>query len=420
MNFEREESEALIHGGRRFGWSGWGVVLLLGLGSSLAAGCKDDLTAPAACPALCPGGQPPVQESVIPAVADADSSFIGYVPAGLGISLRVSNALPASDDRAIVLFLPRPDSVVVDDTARTYVIDSVAIGLTLQARDTLVTSLRFLIYRLPITIDTTTTFADIAPELVLANVIDSIQVPDSVKSGPVVTVLSGADLARVAIPAGDSGKIAIGIALAAATPTGARIASLAATGSPRFTTFVTAAIADTALQDQVINRFPSFASFVSQNPPVPDDDLLSVGGAPSFRARIKFTLPPALRDSVTILRATLELTPNTTILGLPSDPGFLQAIGVLGDLGAKSPLLTGGNSIGVTELESGTGGTVEVDVTRLVRLWQTDDGLPPILFLAIAPEASTFMQPVFRSTRSVSGAPQLRITYFEKFPFEEF
>lgn len=397
------------------------MVLLLVLGVVLAVACRDDLNAPVDCPALCPGGQPPVLEAVIAARDSSDSSFVGYVPAGLGISLRVSNGLPVSEDRAIVQFAPRPDTVVVSDSGHHFVIDSVAFGLTLQARDTLVDSLRFLIYRLPIGIDTTTTFADIAPNLVPANVVDTIFVPDSVKAGVIQSVLSGAELARVAIPAGDSGKFAIAVALEAGAPTGARLASIAATGSPRMTTYVTVdSVSDSTKQKQIINRFPAFASYVSQVPLPLNDDLLSVGGGPSHRARLKFDLPLNLRDSVTILRATLELTPNSTILGLPNDPAVLQAIGVIGDLGAKSPIITTGNTIGLKSVDNGTTGTVEIDVTRLIRAWQGKNGLPPVLFIAIAPEAATFTQPVFKSTRSASGAPQLRITYYEKFPFQRF
>lgn len=422
MNFEREEPGALTYQDeRRWGLGGWGLVILLVLGAFLAAGCRDDLNAPADCPALCPGGQAPVLETVIPARDSMDSSFVGYVRAGVGPSLRVSNGLPVSEDRGIVLFLPRPDSITVSDTSRTYVIDSVEIGVTLQARDTLVDSLRFIVYRLPITLDTTTTFADIAPDLIPANLVDTIFVPDSVKSGVVQAVLSGAELARVVIPAADSGKLGIGIALEASAPTGARIASIAATGSPRFKTYVTAnGVADTTLRKQEINRFPSFTGFVIQNPPAPGNDLLLVGSAPSARARVKFDLPLKIRDSVTILRATLELTPNSTILGLPNDPATLQAIGVIGDLGAKSPLLPGTTNLGLKKIDSGTTGIVAVDVTRLVRLWQTKNGLPPVLFVAIGPEAATFTQPVFQSTRSGSGAPQLRIAYIEKFSFQRF
>ncbi len=395
-----------------------GRTVLLGALLVLAgAACRDELTTPVDCPALCPGGQPLVQDTILTAIPGQDSSYTGYVAAGLGPSLRISNGLPASEDRAVVLFLPRPDSLTVDGSARAITgLDSAAIAVTLQARDTTVTGLTLYLYRLGTDLDTTTTFADVEPQMVPANLVDSIVVPDSIKSGVLRVVITGADTAKITTDT--AGRFAMGVKIAADAPTGVRIASIAAAGSPNVTHYVRVDIADTLKQKQTFVRFPQFTTFVSQNPPPQDPDLLPVGGAPSSRSLLRFSLPVALRDSVTILRATLELTPNAPILGLPNDPALLQAFGVVGDLGAKSPIISTGSTIGFVELASGTTDTVAIDITRLVRFWQTDTGLPQLIFLALAPEAASFTQPVFRSTRSGSGAPRIRLTYYRKFPFE--
>jgi hypothetical protein len=391
----------------------------IALGGFLAvaiAACRDELTSPADCPALCPGGQLPVVDTVLTASA-GDSSFSGYVPRGLGPSLRISNGLPVSEDRAITLFLPRPDSLPVDGEQREIIgLDSAIIGLTLQARDTAVKGLKIFLYRLPTDIDTTTTFAQVEAELIQANLIDSITVDDSVRSGLLRTVISGDDTTKVG--ADTTGRFAIGVRISADAPTGVRIASIAAAGAPNIAYHVQVEIADTTKDNLAVTRFPEFASFVSLNPPPFDPDLLAVGGAPSSRALLRFTLPAAIRDSVTILRATLELTPDAPILGLPNDPAVLQAVGVLGDLGAKSPIITSGTSIGLVELESGVSDTISVDITRLVRFWQGEEGLPQLVFLAVGPEAASFTQPVFRSSRSGAGAPRIRLTFYQKFPFE--
>jgi hypothetical protein len=393
-------------------WFLAGGLLLLGI-----TGCRDELTTPADCPALCPGGQPQVKDSVLTAIA-GDTAFVGYVAAGLGPSLRISNGLPVSEDRAIAMFLPRADSLTVDGEPRLVEkLDSATIALTLQARDTLVTGLKLFVYRLPTGVDTTTTFAEVEPQMVPANLIDSIVVDDSVKSGLLRFTISGADTIRVN-PSDTSGRLAIGVTMSANAPSGIRIASIAATGAPNISYHVRVEIADTTKEKLTYTRFPEFTSFVSQSPPPFDLDLLSVGGAPSARSLLRFALPLDIRDSVTILRATLELTPDAPILGLPTDPALLQAFGVLGDLGAKSPIITSGSTIGVLELASGASDTVRIDVTRLVRLWQTDTGLPQLIFLALAPEAASFTQPIFRSTRSGAGAPRIRLTYYQKFPFE--
>ena len=381
------------------------------------AACRDELTTPADCPSLCPGGQPQVVDTVLTATLGGDTSHVGYLAAGLGPSLRISNGLPVSEDRALTLFLPRPDSITVSGEPRVITrLDSAIIGLTLQKRDTMVTGLKLFVYRLNTALDTLTTFADVEPQMVPANLIDSIVVADSVKSGLLRFTVTGADTTKIS--ADTAGRFAIGVKIAANAPTGIRIASIAAAGSPSVTHFVHVEIPDTNLAKQTFTRFPQFTTFVSQTPPPFNVDLLNVGGAPSARALVRFSLPSRLRDSVTILRATLELTPNTTILGLPNDQALLQAFGVIGDLGAKSPVITSGSTIGFLEVENGTSDTLAIDVTRLVRAWQGENGIPQLVFLALAPEAASFTQAVFRSTRSGAGAPRLRITYFQQFPFE--
>ncbi|MEO8201262.1 MAG: hypothetical protein ABI679_12120 [Gemmatimonadota bacterium] len=393
-------------------------ALMVGILGASLSGCRDELTTPADCPALCPGGQQPVQELVLPATLNMDTSYFGYVGPGIGPSLRISNGLPASEDRALTVFLPRPDSITVNDTARAIVrLDSAAISLTLQKRDTLVTGLKLFIYSLPTDLDTNTTFADVDPQFIAANLIDSIVVPDSLKAGTLRAVISGVDTIR--LKPDSIGRIGIGVTITANAPTGIRIASIAATGSPNLTSYFRVNLpSDTTKAKQTLVRFPQFNTFVSQNPAVSDLDLLPVGGAPSARALLRFALPVAIRDSVTILRATLEMTPDVTIHGLPNDPATLQAFGAIGDLGAKSPIISSGNTIATTTIDDGTSSTVSIDITRLVRIWQGSTGVPQLVFLAISPEAASFTSPVFRSTRSASGAPQVRITYYQQFPFE--
>ena len=393
------------------------VVGLFGL-ALLVVACRDELTAPGDCPALCPGGQPTVLDTVITADLGQDSAYVGYVKPGLGASLRVSNNLAASDDRALIQFLPLPDSVLVLDTLRSYTVDSLSISFFLQARDTAVHNLRVLLYRLSPGLDSTTTFADIDTALVPANLLDSIIVADTVKAGGLRLLYTGAALSKVAVPPGDSGRIALGLALAADSPTGARIGSIASGTSPVVISYVDAAIADTGLQKQVIVRGPQFTSFVSRNPPALDPDLLTVGGAPTARSIIRFTLPPFLRDSASLLRATLELVPASPLLGLPGDSTALEIRNVLLDLGAKSPLLISTGRLGRTILEQGSMDTVKVEILPVVQLWQSGDSLPQALMLQVTPVASSFMRPVFESTRSGGPAPRLRISYLVDFPFE--
>ena len=117
--------------------------------TAVIAACQEQLTAPADCPALCPGGTPEVFDTDHPGgrrCVTAASRRVdpggGYVDRGRGAALLVSNGFAASEDRAVYRFAARSDSIAVRDTLRAYTVDSVALVPHLVARDTLVNGLK--------------------------------------------------------------------------------------------------------------------------------------------------------------------------------------------------------------------------------------------------------------------------------------
>ena len=397
------------------GWLAAFVIL-----AAAITGCQERLTAPAECPELCPGGESRMLDTVITPLANSDTSYVGYVARPSAGALLVSNGLPASEDRAVIRFNARADSIAVRDTLRAYTVDSALLGLNLIARDTLVNGLKLYLYRIDPAVDVDATFESITQQLIPAAIIDSIEVPDSVNSGLVQTVLRGPDVEKVALPTGAGGILAIGVAMAADQPSGVRIGASAAGTGGTFISYVTIDVPDTgSIRRQSVTRAPAFNTFVTQSPQVPDDVFLTVGGEPSARALLRFDLPEDIEDSATIVRATLELVPRSPMLGLPSDPALLQAKALLADLGAKSPVTTDERFISSDTLAVGSADTVRLDMTPLVRLWQAASERPEAVFLSLLPEAASFTRPVFGSTRSETvGAPRLRITYLKPFPFE--
>jgi hypothetical protein len=408
-----------------------GVVGLIGVMTA----CQERLTAPADCPALCPGGSVQVFDTVVPAVALRDSSFPavkdginGYISRGQGSAELVSSGFAASDDRAVYRFVARGDSIAVRDTLRAYAVDSAQVSLTLVARDTLVDGLKVYLYRIASTVDSTAGFADIESQLVESNLIDSIAVPDSVNTGALKTVLRGADVDRLKLAPGGDSVLAIGLRMSANTPTGIRMGALASSTAPVFTSYITVDVPDTgSVRNQSVSRATDFNTFVTQNPVVPDDALLTVGGEPSSRALVRFGLTDAFLDSTTIVRATLELTPVQPIISLPTDPSSIQTLAVIGDLGAKSPLSSTTTDAAAGFIRQDTlpvvqGDTLKIEMTRIVQLWQNSRNRPQSIFLRMVPEGATFARAVFYSTRSPSGgvlvAPRLRITFQRSFPFE--
>ena len=396
-------------------WLTASVVLAAGIG-----GCQERLTAPADCPELCPGGESRVFDTVITPPAGSDTSYVGYIARPSAHSLLVSNGLPASEDRAVIRFAARQDSIERRDTLRAYTVDSAQLSLNLLARDTLVNGLKLYLYRIDPTVDEDDTFATVVPQLVPTAIIDSIQVPDSVNSGEVKTMLRGPDLEKVALPLGTGGVLAIGVSMAADQPSGVRLGALATSSEATFISFVTLDVPDTgSSKRESVRRAPSLNAFVTESPQIPDNAFLTVGGEPSARALIRFDLPEDIRDSATIVRATLELLPRSPLLGLPSDRPLLQAKALLADLGSKSPVTSETRLFATDTLDLGSADTVRLDVTSIVRRWQAESRPPQAVFLSLLPEAGSFTRPVFGSTRSGTvGGPRLRITYLKSFPFE--
>jgi len=397
------------------------LAVLAGLAGS--TGCQERLTAPAECPELCPGGESQVLDLVINPLPNSDTSFTGYVAPNLAAALLVSNGLPASENRAVVRFNARPDSLEDEsDTLRAYTVDSAQLSLNLIARDTLVNGLKLYLYRIDPGVNAEATFASVTQQMVPTAIIDSIEVADTVDSGLVRTTLRGADLEKVALPTGSGGVLAIAVGMAAEQPSGVRLGAIAGGVGATFTSYVTLDIPDAdTVERQTVGRGPAFNTYVTEFPAVPDPSFLTVGGEPSSRALLRFDLPEPIKDSATIVRATLELLPREPLLGLPTDSPLLQAKALLADLGAKSPVTSDARFIVSDTLTVGSADTVQLDVTAIIRLWQTEDELPEAVFLSLLPEAASFTRPVFGSTRSpTTGAPRLRITYLRAFPFESF
>lgn len=392
----------------------WGLALLLGL-----AACTEDLTTPGTCPQTCPGGVVEVKDTVLDAVFDLDSSYAGYVYPGEGSGLLVSTAGPTDQYLTTIRFGARPDSIRVGDSTYAYTIDSVAISIGVLARDPAALGIVLQMHRAPATVDSGVTYADVASYLTPATLLDTLIVPDTMENGNLRAVFSGADLLKVDIPPADSGVLAIALGMTATTNTGVELGSTtAAQFLPSITTYITVATLDSTKQPSPIQRAPTFATYVEQNPPVMAPDQLLLGGAPSSRIIVRFSVPSSALFGVEILRAELVMTPVAPIEGVPGIPSTITARGVLSDQGAKSPLVPLLST--TTSLTAGSADSVTLEVINLVKTWQLPENPPAqAFFLSLQPEASSFTRPVFASTRSASGAPRLRITYVKPLDFED-
>jgi hypothetical protein len=383
------------------------------------AACQERLASPADCPNLCPGSFD-VRDTILYPLSETEATFTGYLRAGQGSSLRVSYQLPVSEDRALFRFGPRPDSFIINGAGRTYTVDSVGLELSLLFRDSMVPGLKLYLYRLPAAVDSLTTFAEVDGAFVPSAIIDSFLVDDSVLTRRFTTILKGPDLAKIAIPPADSGVLAFGVQVRASAPTGVRIGSASSGAStPTFRSYVTVpdTINDTTLA-RTLTPSVRFNTFVSQAPLPVDQSVLTLGGAPSSRAIVRFPWPALLKDSAQLIRATLELVPVVPFDGLPNDSAFVIARPVLADLGGKSSTASDVQFAGVGGFLPGDTTTLGLEVRRAVLSWQGDSPLPPMFMLMMFPEASTFSVARLGSSQSPQALqPRLRVTYTLTYPF---
>lgn len=383
----------------------------------LLAACQEKLAAPAECPDLCPG-EYDVREDTLFALTDRDSAFVGYLEAGQGSSLLVSNQFPVGDYRAAYRFAKRTDSLAFNGVDKAYAFDSLALEITLGYRDTTVHGLKVFLYRLPATLDSTSTFAQIDGAFSPATIVDSFMVDDSVVTKRLRVVYTGADTTKLSIPAGDSAVLALGVQIRADQGTGIRMGGAGAgSGSPSFISYVHLLDTDTLKVQRVITPGILFNTYVSPTPLAIDPNLLTLGGAPSARSLIRFPWPAFLKDSATLIRATLQLLPPFPVEGLGDDTAFAVIRPIIADFGGKSPAVTDANFGTTVPVLPGTADTISVEVRRQLTSWQGSNPVPPALILSLIPEASSFSRIIVGSSRTPGKVPRIIVTYALKFPF---
>lgn len=381
----------------------------------LATGCTEHLTQPGECPTFCPGGAAVFRDTVITASFGGDSSFSGYLSNGELTSVLVSSGGSYGQTRGILRFLQRGDSLTVKDTVRAFVVDSATIDFTLQAHDTTQANAFIDLYRLPLSVDSNTTQPELDALMTPDRLIQVVAVRDTFGSHTYHIVLQGDDLSKIAFAPLDSTRLMVGFRIRADGPTAGRIGAPASgSAGPVFATYVTAAIADTTLRAQIISRASDLALTARTPGAAVDPSVLTVGGFPVARTFLRFAIPNFLRDSATIIRATLELTGARPVFGIPADTVQLVATAILTDFGAKSPVSTARYAL--TPMISGSQ-SVSMEVASIVRAWQGTTPLPTIIRLALGSEGATFIVPTFVSSRSATGMPRLRITYRPPYSF---
>ena len=401
----------------------------------LAAACVERLTAPGHCPDFCPSGQITVVDTLLTTSINRDSAYRGYAvsyQSPVMLAAVLPSATDTLDGRPIFRFNgygPRlPISSV--DTGQILGADSARLQLYIVRRDTATHNLRLQFYRLPTTIDTTTTFGAVAAAFNNAPVRPTVNVDtllaqpggkDPVTGDSVVVdtvnhrwLLSlKFDTAAARYVGTDSGAVAYGIRIAADT-----LASIAF-GKGSVGPVLQWYLSVDSLGIKPVPRTPGalgtgFASFVFTPPTAPLDSTLAVGGVPSARSLLRVAFPKFIRDSSQIIRGTLFLVPAVAARGAPADSFVMEARTVLADFGRKSPIDARLDDPIV--IHPGSTDTIKIEVTNMLQLWAADTTHPTVFLLRPQAEAQYFGEIHFYPSKAALR-PTLQITYVKQFPF---
>lgn len=418
--------------------------LLLALPLAFIVGaCSENLESGGACPALCPGQQLDILETILEPAIVFDTTlgtfpFVGFEPA-----LLLAARGDTLDVRAIIRF----DTLVrgyrptgVDTAVAVTMVDSATLNVRVQ-RTAVPFPATFFIdaydvgdTSLPDS-DPTTLLPLFVPERLLGTLrIDSAGFRDT------SLVRIPIDTAKLLANIRDITKVMrIGLRIRSTQSVELRVASSSdATLGPRLRYRVTP---DTATS--VANLSPSSGTpvtpiftaadfydyiVVADAPLLSAPGTFAVGGLPGVRSYLRFELPLWLTDSAAVLRARLELvqdpvrglddTLRVTIRAQMALAGYAVT-----DL-RRAAQLVAPEGFFVTDslrLAPGDSGSVFLEINGLVRQWRTVDGqrlIPNALILKSTTEgASAFGARFFGLGAAPGLRPRLRISYVPTFPF---
>lgn len=402
----------------------------------LAAACVEDLSAPGVCPNYCPTAGLTIADTVLYDLS-RDSSFRGYVLPHRSTLMLAANVPGVVDGRAMFR-INGPGSrfrINPNDTTTGLILgaDSARLQMVISRYDTALTNLTLAFYRLPKTIDSTTTFADVSGAftdslLRILNIDTLLAKPnrkDSVTGdsaavdtiGHTLTLFVKFDSTAARYVGADSGSVAYGIRVSADSPVSIAIRSGLATGPQFQSRYIRVDSSGVPVSRNMGLGLAAFGSFVRNPPSPPIDSTLTVGGAPSARSIIRVAFPRLIRDSSQIIRATLNLVPVVAAAGLPIDSFAVEVHAVLVDLGAKSPIAIDVAHTDSTMIHIGATDTVQVEVTNVLQAWAADSTQPTTFVLRAKDEAQSFAEIRFYPTIAAAFRPSLRITYVRRYPF---
>jgi hypothetical protein len=412
------------------------IIAMVGLGA-----CGERLESGAACPALCSGESLSLRDTVIEAVV-IDTTLPGFPPRGSSSFLTLINSGDTAEVRIIVRFDSLITSYTVGgETVPITEVDSAYLRLGIEeSLSRFSAPVTFEAYDVDTTAVDSVTSALLPlfrPSRFLGSVtLDTAAIKDSVR------IFLNDDIVAAKISNGE--RIRVGVRITSAAP--ARIAVFSFNTGTIPLLRLDPAPADTAIdfitepprsrtpvgEERIALDFTDYI-VVAAGQAVPSPDVIALGGPRGRRIYFRFSIPPRITDSTTIVRATLVLTQKPgSAYGLADSivvaPQVVIATSDVVDL-SKAALITdtlpGDVPPSIFKLP-----TVQMAVTgsaqrefhigNVVRFWRSASAerVPQAIVLRSTLEGLAPQEALFYSSEAAANLrPRLIITYLPRSEF---
>jgi hypothetical protein len=416
------------------------------LALALAAACAEELESGAACPSLCPVTNEAVRDTVLdPVVLDTALANVPVAGDASAFLLAVRPGADSLDVRAVFRFDSLPARYAPSaggDSVPITAVRSSALVLRLDTAGAFFGAARARVPGAPLTLEAydvdTTAGADTLPAALA-----SLFRPARRLGGVTLAAGAAVDTAvRIPIDAAAFGaragrRLRVGVRLVGTEAAQLRVYTVRASGpngtvAPiiRFvpatdtaTRELTATLASATPGERTIAAAYLNQSVVARSPlAAPGADLV-VGGLPARRTFLRFAVPPRFVDSVSLVRATLELTQRPAPGAVARDsvvvrPLAVFATGAVTDL-LRASELAAPTSIPSVALSPAGEGLREIPVVQLLSAWRAlPAGTQRALVLRADGEGTQAGEVRFHSTEAPAGLrPRLRLSYIPRTNF---
>jgi hypothetical protein len=381
----------------------------------LATACVEDIVAPGICPEFCPATQIEIVDSVFTVSIDRDSSFVGYLPTHQAATIQLTTG-GVVESYGVIRYFPFDDEVSVDtassDLRPVLAVDSFNLRIDFDARSSGTGEFEFVLFRLPVSVDSTTTYAELQSFFNDSTELTSVLVTGDAAADSIGVVIAGDAFPTLEE---DSSVAAIGISIRSVEPAFVNLKTRDRSFQYlQIVRFVQVDSADGQPAARMDTTRTAFDTFVFPELPAAGPTALPVGGSPSSRTFMHVSLPSRVVDSSSVVRATLLLVPSEPVVGAPGDSIRILAEGLAADIGPKSPIKqVPADSIGAFSGLAlvGSTDTLRIDVTHIIAPWRNDPSAARAMMLRAFREGGTLSEFRFNSSMSLVGAPTLHITF---------